>query len=359
MMKAWVLHGIKDIRLENVEVPIPLPGEVLIQVEAAGICGSDIPRIYENGAHRMPLIPGHEFSGVVKAIAKDTPAWWLEKRVAVFPLIPCGKCGPCMTGHTEMCRNYDYIGSRRDGAFAEFVTAPACNLIEIPTSVSFEEAAMLEPMAVAVHAMRQALEKDTPPNKDAKIVVCGLGTIGLLLVSFLLERGFENIFVIGNKEAQKSRAAELGIREENYFNSKSGNQVQWIMERTGSGADLYFECVGRNDSLRYGIDAAAPGATVITVGNPFTDMTLERDVYWKILRNQLSIRGTWNSSFLSGDFSEDNPDDWHYVMKRLEEGRIRPGKLITHRLGMEELGEGFSIMRDKSEDYCKVMMQQA
>ena len=109
MMKAWVLQGIGDIGLEDVEVPVTLPGEVSIRVKAAGVCGSDIPRIYETGAHRMPLIPGHEFSGVVDGIGKDVPSWLMGKRVGIYPLIPCNKCKPCMTGHPEMCRNYDYI----------------------------------------------------------------------------------------------------------------------------------------------------------------------------------------------------------------------------------------------------------
>ena len=355
MMKAWVLQGIDDIRLEDVEVPVTIPGEVSIRVEAAGVCGSDIPRIYETGAHRMPLIPGHEFSGVVDGIGKNVPSWLMGKRVGVYPLISCNKCKPCMTGHPEMCRNYDYIGSRRDGAFAENVNVPASNLIELLESVSFEEAAMLEPMAVAVHAMRMALESGAPVNRDARIAVCGLGTIGLLLCMFLLERGYENLYVIGNKESQKKRALALGIQEGNYCDSSSVDAAGWIAEKTG-GADVYFECVGRNESLMYGIDSALPGGTVILVGNPFSDMMLERDVYWKILRNQLTVKGTWNSTFLNGDFSDTNPDDWHYVMKRLSEGKVMPKQLITHRLPLSGLEDGFRIMRDKKEDYCKVMM---
>ena len=156
-MKAWVLHRINDIRLETVEMPAPQSGEVLVAVKAVGICGSDIPRIYRTGAHRHPLIPGHEFSGVVEVLGKDADSAWLGKRVGVFPLIPCRACGPCMRGQYEMCRNYDYLGSRRDGGFAEYAAVPADNLIELPDNISFEEAAMLEPMAVAVHAMRRVL----------------------------------------------------------------------------------------------------------------------------------------------------------------------------------------------------------
>ena len=129
-MKAWRLNDIGDIKLTDIDIPVPKPGEVRIKVMSAGVCGSDIPRIYETGAHFMPLVPGHEFSGTVEGIGKDAPPLWLGKRVGVFPLIPCGKCEPCRYGHQEMCRDYGYIGSRRDGAFAEYVTVPASNLMK-------------------------------------------------------------------------------------------------------------------------------------------------------------------------------------------------------------------------------------
>ena len=354
-MKAWMLNGIGDIRLCEADVPVPAENEVRIKVSACGICGSDIPRIYETGAHRMPLIPGHEFSGVVEGIGKEAPPYWMGKRVSAFPLIPCGKCGPCRTGHPEMCRDYGYIGSRRDGAFAEYVTVPASNLIELPNQVNFEQAAMLEPMAVAVHAMRIAMENGRPIKRDEAVAVCGLGTIGLLLTGFLLDRGYENIYVIGNKDGQRRRTMQLGIPKERFCDSRNTDVPGWLHDRTGDGADVYFECVGKNECLCYGINAAAPGARVVTVGNPYSDMELKKDTYWKILRNQLNVCGSWNSTFLSGDFSEDNPDDWHYVLNRLVDGRIRPEEFITHELLLEGLERGLVIMRDKTEDYGKVM----
>ena len=131
-MKAWVLNKVGEIKFEEVDRPVPKEGEVLLRVRAAGICGSDIPRVYQTGAHRMPLIPGHEFSGAVEEVGLGVDPKWGGKAVGVFPLIPCRKCEPCKAGHFELCRSYDYVGSRRDGAFAEFVTVPAANLLELP-----------------------------------------------------------------------------------------------------------------------------------------------------------------------------------------------------------------------------------
>lgn len=345
-MKAYVLQNAEEFYLKNVPDPKPDENEVLIAVRAAGICGSDIPRIFKGGAHTYPLIPGHEFSGVVTDIGRNADRVWLGKRVGIFPLIPCRTCEPCRKRQYEMCRNYDYLGSRRDGGFAEYTAVPADNLIALPDEVSFEEAAMLEPMAVAVHAMRRI-----QPGQQDIIAICGLGTIGLLLLMFLQEAGIEHILVIGNKDSQKQLVRSMGIGEEEYCDYRNQNVQEWIMERTGGrGTDVFFECVGRNETVRLAVNNAAICGRIMLVGNPYTDMQLEQSVYWKILRNQLIVTGTWNSSF-----THETKDDWHYAMKRLEQKKISPQGLISHRLSFEELGKGFSIMRDKSEDYMKVM----
>ena len=348
----------------------------------------------------MPLIPGHEFSGQVVGISEQIDSsdkaesggessgkdeTWIGRRVGVFPLIPCRKCGPCNKGLYEMCRSYDYVGSRRDGAFAEYVSAPVDNLIELPDEVSYEEAAMLEPMAVAVHAMRRGLTKwaacrgDIHIGDDAVgvsdigsvwadeqqgtlskgeqpvIAVCGLGTIGLLLTMFLIDAGMEDVYVIGNKDFQKKKALELGIREDHYIDGRSDDgQIGSLKGKI----DVYFECVGKNECVSLGIDMAAPAGTVVMVGNPASDMRIDRDIYWKILRNQLRVTGTWNSSFdLTGSHDVESMDDWTYVIERLRSGGIRPKELISHELDMEELERGLLIMRDKVEDYCKVMIR--
>lgn len=346
-MKAWVLHGIGDLRFEETERPVPGEEEVQVRVKAAGVCGSDIPRIYQTGAHIHPLIPGHEFSGVVAETGKGVNADWQGKRVGVFPLIPCGDCDPCQDRHYELCRNYSYIGSRRDGAFAEYAAVPVQNLIPLPQEVSFEEAAMLEPMAVAVHAMRRA-----QPKTSDTVVVCGLGTVGLLLTMFLLEAGAEKLLVIGKKEFQKQAVCKMGLSREAYCDSREQEVSRWIREHTGGkGADVFFECVGKEETYRLSVDNAAPLGKVLLVGNPFSDMSLSKNEYWKILRNQLTVTGTWNSAFLG-----EPEDDWEYVKKRLAGKRIAPAELITHRLALKDLGRGLLVMRDKTEDYGKMMV---
>ncbi len=345
-MKAWVLHGINDLRLEEINTPTIGENEVLLAVKAAGICGSDIPRVFHTGTYSYPLIPGHEFAGQVIAVGASVDEKWQGKWVGVFPLIPCGECLPCQKEQYEMCRHYSYLGSRCDGGFAEYAAVPEKNLISLPEGVSFEEAAMLEPMAVAVHAMRKIA-----PAPGECIVICGMGTIGLFLLMFLLEAGHKNIFVIGNKDFQKRMAQKLGLPAQAYCDSRTQDAEKWLDEQIGGrGADVLFECVGRNETVEQAVRMTGPGGRIMLVGNPASDMTLPKAVYWKILRNQLTVFGTWNSSF-----THSQEDDWHYVLERLGDGRIAPKQMITHRYPLEELDQGLTVMKDKKEEYGKVM----
>ena len=347
-MKAWVLHNVNDIRFEEVNDPQPTADEVIVFVKAAGICGSDIPRIYKTGAHVHPLIPGHEFSGQVIKTGDNVDGAWNGKRVGIFPLIPCGRCATCRKQQYEMCRDYSYLGSRREGGFAEYAAVPEWNLIELPENVSYEEASMLEPMAVAVHAMRRV-----NPNPKDTVVICGLGTIGMFLLMFLLDAGIENIFVVGNKEFQRNTVLKMGLDENNYCDSKKQDVSEWLLKRTHSlGANVFFECVGKNETISHAVNLTAPGGRICLVGNPYSDMLLEKSVYWKILRNQLTIMGTWNSTFM-----HQTDDDWHYVLDRLEQKRISPKELISHELKLDDAEKGFLTMLEKREDYIKIMIE--
>lgn len=337
-------------------MPKPSDEEALVRVRAAGICGSDIPRAFLTGAHKHPIIIGHEFSGEVVAVGSEekadveAPFSWVGKRVGIFPLIPCRECAPCKNKQYEMCRTYNYLGSRCDGGFAEYVKVPIANLIALPSNVTYEQAAMLEPMAVAVHALRKSglLEEE---QEKKPVAVIGLGTIGLLLAMFLKEAGYHNLLLVGNKEYQGDCLERLGVERECFCNERTQNANQWLLDRTkGNGASVIFECVGKNETITQAISCCAPAGRIVLVGNPYTDMEFSKDIYWKILRNQLTVKGSWNSSFTG-----ETGDDWHYVLELLEKERIHPEVLISHRMSLEKIQEGMHIMRDKSEDYVKIM----
>ena len=395
-MKAWMLHNANDIRFEQVEKPVINENEVLVKVRAAGICGSDISRVYRDGAHVMPLIPGHEFAGEVVETSSEKDKSLVGKRVGVFPLIPCMECPACKNKRYEMCHEYSYLGSRTDGGFAEYVVVPKWNIIELPDNVSYEAAAMLEPMAVAVHAVnRMDIDKSTDNSmynssgndlagvSNTTALVIGLGTIGLLITMFLVEKGITDIFVVGNKENQKNiiekmmkninalESTELAesddsVESVNYTDSKkrsvsriiycdaSDDIANVIKTNTNkTGADIVFECVGKSETINQAISLAGDGSRVCTVGNPHSDIILDRNTYWHILRKQIKLTGTWNSSFVGNEGNHE--DDWRYVLHCLSHKRVNPEMLISHICKLEELEEGLLIMRDKKEDYIKIM----
>lgn len=344
-MKAYLLKDIGDFTCTDVEMPPCGKDTVIVKVEAAGICGSDISRLYRTGTYSYPLIPGHEFSGIVSEVGENVSESWLGKRVGVFPLIPCRKCTPCMDRHYELCRNYSYLGSRTAGGFAEYAAVPAWNLIPLPESVSFEQAAMLEPMAVAAHAMKRA-----GITQGQTVAICGLGTIGLLLYMLLEENGVKKIYLIGNKEFQRKTVAGLGFDTEYFCNSFTEDADGWFDSVEAYGVDVFFDCAGTGGSTGLAIRHTAPGGTVMFVGNPASDMNFDRQTYWKILRNQLTVKGTWNSSF-----THEDTDDWHYCLDLMARKRVMPEKLISHRIPFDRLPEGAEMMRDEKEGHIKVM----
>ncbi|MBR5162958.1 MAG: zinc-binding dehydrogenase, partial [Schwartzia sp.] len=239
---------------------------------------------------------------------------------------------------------YGYLGSRQNGGFAEYVAVPVANLIALPEAVSFEEAALLEPLAVAVHAMRRV-----GVHAGDTVAVCGLGTIGRLLTMVLYASGVKRLLLIGNKDSQRqfSKTIDGAV----FFDMReSGARERLLQDCRDLGVDTYFECVGKNETVTLGIECVAPGGRVVLVGNPASDMMLEKDVYWQILRKQLFLTGTWNSSFTGED-----GDDWHEAVRLLEAKKIDPTQIISHRLPLEALERGLRIMRDKTEDFGKIM----
>ena len=159
-MKAARLHAIGDFRVDTVPVPTPNGAELLVRIGACGVCGSDIPRIYVSGTSKQkyPLTIGHEFSGTVVAVGADADPTLVGKRGAFFPLIPCRRCDSCLSGNYAMCEDYDYMGSRRDGGFAEYCLVPsAWNFVESHNAdTPMTMLAMAEPACVAQHAVRKS-----------------------------------------------------------------------------------------------------------------------------------------------------------------------------------------------------------
>lgn len=343
-MKALVLHSIADLRFEEVKAPKPGKGEVLVKVKASGVCGSDIPRVYTKGTYSFPTIPGHEFSGKVVELGEGADKKWLGKKVAVFPLIPCMECEPCSIGEYAQCSNYNYYGSRCDGGFAEYIAVREWNLVEVPESLSYEQAAMGEPAAVAIHALRQA-----GIEMGDNVAIFGAGPIGLMLAQWANAWGADKVMLIDIDQTKIDFALKQGYKH--VCNSRTEDAVKWIKEVTnGRGADICVEGAGVSATLEQCLFSSRPFGKVVAMGNPIGDMKLSQKGYWEILRKQLKIIGTWNSSFVSLP-----KNDWTLAIRAMETGRVNVEPFITHRVSLEDGVNVLEMMRDKKEFYNKVM----
>lgn len=333
-MKAYNLHAVNDLRYEEVPVPKCERGWAVVEVKAAGICSSDVPRVFNKGTYHFPTIPGHEFAGVVHAVADAESAHLLGRRVGVFPLIPCRQCPSCHQRQYEMCEHYDYLGSRRDGAFAEYVAVPVWNLIEIPSDMSFEIAAMLEPFSVALHAVKLGEVKT-----GDRVAIIGTGMIGVAAGQWAKRLGAKEVVVIGRNERKRFIIENCNIA-----------YSIGIPEDALDSYDFVLEAVGSSESIDLAISATRRGGQLVLMGNPVGDIQLSQATYWKILRKQLRVSGTWNSSY-----DGINDSDWTDSVNALAKQDIEARSLITHRFMQDELMEGLSLMKQHEEPYCKVM----
>ena len=346
-MKAYVLEDINRLEYKEIAKPVLKAGEVLVEIHAAGICGSDIPRIFTTGTYHFPTIPGHEFSGKVVGAVDELGESWIGKRVGIFPLIPCKECASCKNHQYEMCNNYNYLGSRCDGGFAEYVAVPIWNLIELPETVSFKEAAMLEPASVALHAVRRL-----DLTNVSSVALLGLGTIGIIIAQWLHIYGIETVITTGHNKRHGELMQRVTTPNYQYINVEDECVVKSILELTPTkSVDVVIDCVGTSESLTDALDIVKPGGQILVVANPKGELALDKNTYWKILRKQIRLTGTWNSGFTH---TED--DDWHTVLRECEKGNLHLEELITHSLPFEKLDTGLEIMRTKSEYRNKIMI---
>lgn len=349
-MKAYVLEGINQLEYKEIDKPSLRVGYVLVEVHAAGVCNSDIARVFTTGTYHFPTIPGHEFSGKVVEAFDEAGEAWVGKRVGVFPLIPCKKCASCKQEQYEMCSNYNYLGSRCDGGFAEYVAVPIWNLIELPEGVSYQEAAMLEPASVALHAVRRLNLEGV-----SSVAILGLGTIGLVIAQWLRIFGVKTVVATGHSAKHGEVMKQVASEDYLYVDATSNviaDIASQIVELTdGHGVDAVLDCVATSESLTDALSCVKAGGQIVVVGNPKGDIAIDKNSYWKILRKQIRLTGTWNSSFIHSE-----EDDWHMVLHACTDGSLRVKELITHELAFDELHKGLAIMRDKIEYRNKVMI---
>jgi L-iditol 2-dehydrogenase/galactitol-1-phosphate 5-dehydrogenase len=340
-MKALVLQEPGHLRYADVADPEPpAPDWVLLRVAAAGVCGSDIPRVFDGKAYHYPIILGHEFSAVVER--SPVPGFRAGDRVAVFPLIPCGTCPSCQAGHPAQCDDYDYLGSRRDGAFAELVYAPSTNLYRIPAHVDTYHAAFAEPAAVALHGVNKL---DVRPGTVG--AVYGAGPVGNLAAQWLRLRGSRAVYCVDVDERKLAIAQAMGFHP---VNPQQEDPVERVRRETdGRGADVSIEAVGLPLTFRQALQTASKRGQVLFMGNIHGDLNLPEAEFSAILRKELTIFGTWNS-----DVVPPFRNDWTVVLDHLDRD-IQVEPLMSHVAPLSDGRALFQIIHDRREPVVKAL----
>jgi L-iditol 2-dehydrogenase len=337
-MLAAMMYSPGDIRLEDVPKPVAKSGEVLMRVAAVGVCGSDIPRMLIKGAHRMPIICGHEFSGHIVELGNDATGFEMGDLVGVAPLLPCYKCDQCKTGNFSRCLDYDYFGSRRDGAYTEYVTSPTANLLKAPKDMDPRAVAMTDPASIALHAIWKS-----PPTAGQVGGVIGCGPIGLFAIQWMKLMGCSEVVAVDVSLEKLAQAREAGASHTFLVTDAIPANIK---------CDLIVEAAGHNSSINLAAKLAAPGGHVVFIGIPVGDVTLENKTFQNFLRQEVSLHGAWNS------FGAPYPGkQWTVTLDALATGKLRWEFMITHNLPLKDLPGMFQKIKNKSEFFSKIMFK--
>lgn len=346
-MKALLLSEYS--RLEVVDVPMPRPGpdEVLVRVEACGICGSDVHGFDGSTGRRIPpIIMGHEAAGTVVGAGAGASRWKEGDRITFDSTVYCGECEYCRRGDVNLCDRRQVLGVstpeyRRAGAFADYVVVPTRIVHELPEELPFSHAAMIEPLAVAVHAVRIS---DVPPN--ATTLVVGAGMIGLLVLQALREAARANgtsarVFVIDIDDTRLALARDLGASAT--INAKTTDAVAEVLRLTGGvGVDVALEAVGSTVTIKSAVESVRKGGTVTLIGNvsPTAEIPLQA-----VVSRQIRLQGSASSS---GEYPE--------CIEMLARGAVDVKPLISMVAPLEEGPQWFDRLHAREANLMKVIL---
>lgn len=343
-MKAVRMYKPGDLRVEDVPKPHMMADEAMIKIQAVGLCGSDIPRALVYGAHVSPITIGHEFSGLVEAVGEHVTTLKPGDRVVAAPLIPCGKCEWCEKGLYSLCEDYDYYGSRRDGALAEYVSVKEGNLLKVPDNVSYEDAATIDPAANAYHALMRGNFK-----AGDSVVVVGSGPIGLFAAQFGSIMGASQVIAVDVWDEKLQIAKKTGAGT--VINSKTQDAVQAVREATsGHGADVVIDFSGAPAAQKQAIRMAGKMGRVVLLGISHKGLDLSAEEVDAIMREQLSLIGSWNS------FSKPYPGvDWTESITMFAEHGMTAKDIISHRLPLDAAPDVFANIAAGNYFFNKIM----
>jgi 2-desacetyl-2-hydroxyethyl bacteriochlorophyllide A dehydrogenase len=342
-MKALVLEDYKKFVFADLPVPEPGAEEVLVAVKACGICGSDVHGMDgSTGRRRPPIVMGHEASGIIAQVGGAVTGWSAGDRVTFDSTIYCGHCEYCRRGEINLCDRRRVLGVscegyRQHGAFAEFVAVPQRILYRLPEGLSFEHAALVEPFAIAVHALRRA-----PVSLNDSVVVAGAGMIGLALVQVLRAAGGGRLIVMDVADARLALAKEFGASD--VVNSSTGEAYKKILDLTrGRGVDAAFEAVGVSATVELAVRCLRKGGTLTLVGNLAQNIEFPLQA---VVTRELSIHASCASR-----------GEYPAVLDLLSRGTLKPDALISAVAPLAEGAAWFDRLYRRETGLMKVLLK--
>jgi L-iditol 2-dehydrogenase len=324
--QSLVLRDNGILSLEYSPMPVPNPDEVVVKIAACGICSSDIPRAFNYGAYNYPLVMGHEFAGQIVKIGAEVNSSLIGKNVTVFPLLPCFLCAPCQRKAYGQCTHYKYYGSRNNGGYTKYIAVKEWNVLPLPNGVTPLDGALTEPAAVVLHGLsRLGLIKD---QEGKRLLILGAGFLGILSVEILNKICPDIKITIADRNQYKldliaHRVTETVLLEQN-------EELERFSAENDSAFDFVIEVTGAPPVFRESIRLACPGGSVLWMGNAVSDVLIPMKLVSKILRKEITILGTWNSTF-SGCATS----DWTKILELMASG-FKPSRYVSNFVQMKD-----------------------
>jgi len=344
-LKAYLKVKCRKVKCGRVKSPSIKDNEVLIRVQAAGICGSDIFRVTRNDA-KENIILGHEIAGIVEDKAEGVKSVKIGQRVVVIPLIPCFKCYWCTRGQFSFCPNYDFIGSRRNGGLAQYVNVPVRNVFMLPDSLDFETGVMIEPLSVVLHTFER-ISFET----GSTLAILGAGTLGLLALQVAKLRGAQRVFISDVKDEKLKLAKLLGA---DICLNPSKQKVEDTIKKLTSniGVDFVIESSGNNQAKLTAIRISRCGGSIFLVGSTQQNLLFPASLLDSVTRRELLLRGIWMS------YASPFPGSaWIEARDLLNMKKIKVKPLITHRFKIDDIDQAFNMILNNKDNFCKVIIK--
>lgn len=343
-MKALAFYGIRDLRYEEVENPkIEKNTDAIVKVKAVGICGSDIARYRSLGPYVPGNVWGHEFSGEVVEIGSEVKHVKVGDRVVGSPAMVCHECQFCRSGEPARCENLSAIGALVPGAFAEFIKVPAINLVGMSKEMSYEEGTLVEPSTVVLRGLYH-----TKISMGSEVAVMGCGNIGLMAIQWARLFGAKKIYAFDISEEKLALAKQLGA--DVAINSSEGD-VYALMQQYSDGVDLAIESAGNPFTAARVLGLARKGGEVLYLGIPYGDVSAPRFYFEKILRNELTVKGSW--SCVSGSYPG---KEWMNAVDFIGRKQVNVAQIITHKVKLSEGPKIFEKIMENPQGFGKVLL---